>query len=107
LKACPENEKEWVFATNFIPMGAQLFVDEGNQISERLPFAKASHSTQKTESIPNDLPRVAALLEACRPKQAAEAPKINGVVSFGDPGGALSPGPGYHFFLANKRSTWH
>jgi hypothetical protein len=107
LKACPENEKEWVFATYFIPMGAKIFVEEGNQISGRLPFARASHSTEKTQDIPNELPRVAALLEARPPKQAAEAPKIKGVVSFGDPGRALSPGPGYHFFLANKRSTWH
>jgi len=79
----PESRARKVIATYSIPTGAQVAVNEGDQISPGALLAKTPRSASRTQDITGGLPRVAELFEARRPKEAAEMAKIDGVVSMG------------------------
>ncbi len=64
-----------------IPVGAQIVVAEGDEISAGALLAKTPRQASKTKDITGGLPRVAELFEARRPKDAAEMSRIEGVVS--------------------------
>jgi DNA-directed RNA polymerase subunit beta' len=66
-----------------IPSGAHIVVSEGDRIVAGTLMAKTPRKTSKTKDITGGLPRVAELVEARRPKDAAEISKIEGVVDFG------------------------
>jgi len=65
-----------------IPVGAQIVVNEGDEIQPGALLAKTPRQASKTKDITGGLPRVAELFEARRPKDAAEMARIEGVVSF-------------------------
>jgi DNA-directed RNA polymerase subunit beta' len=73
---------EHVVATYSIPVGAQVIVDEGDEIYPGALLAKTPRSASRTQDITGGLPRVAELFEARRPRESAEMAKIDGVVSF-------------------------
>jgi len=70
-----------VIATYAIPTGAQLSVNEDDEIAPGSMLAKTPRQASKTQDITGGLPRVAELFEARRPKEAAEMAKIDGIVS--------------------------
>jgi DNA-directed RNA polymerase subunit beta' len=67
-----------------VPVGAQLIVEDGQQITAGTTIAKISREAYKTRDITGGLPRVAELFEARRPKDPATISEIDGVVRFGD-----------------------
>jgi DNA-directed RNA polymerase subunit beta' len=67
-----------------VPEGAQLTVDDGQQVFAGTTVAKISREAYKTRDITGGLPRVAELFEARRPKDPATVSEIDGVVHFGD-----------------------
>ena len=70
-----------MIATYAIPTGAQLSVNEDDEIAPGAMLAKTPRQASKTQDITGGLPRVAELFEARRPKEAAEMAKIDGIVS--------------------------
>jgi DNA-directed RNA polymerase subunit beta' len=70
-----------VIATYAIPTGAQVAVNEDDEIAPGTMLAKTPRQASKTQDITGGLPRVAELFEARRPKEAAEMAKIDGIVS--------------------------
>ena len=75
--------REKILATYAIPTGAQVQVNEGDEIEPGTMLAKTPRSASKTQDITGGLPRVAELFEARRPKEAADMAKIDGIVSMG------------------------
>ena len=75
------DDKGKVMATYAIPTGAQIAVNEGDEIAPGTMLAKTPRQASKTQDITGGLPRVAELFEARRPKEAAEMAKIDGIVS--------------------------
>ena len=73
--------KNKVIATYAIPTGAQVAVNEDDEIAPGTMLAKTPRQASKTQDITGGLPRVAELFEARRPKEAAEMAKIEGIVS--------------------------
>jgi DNA-directed RNA polymerase subunit beta' len=67
-----------------IPEGAQLTVDDGDEVHAGQVLAKISREAYKTRDITGGLPRVAELFEARRPKDPATISEIDGVVKFGE-----------------------
>ncbi|HEY9427711.1 MAG TPA: DNA-directed RNA polymerase subunit beta', partial [Gemmatimonadaceae bacterium] len=67
-----------------IPVGAQLIIEDGEQVGAGTVLAKISREAYKTRDITGGLPRVAELFEARRPKDPATISEIDGVVRFGD-----------------------
>ncbi|HET7550758.1 MAG TPA: DNA-directed RNA polymerase subunit beta', partial [Gemmatimonadaceae bacterium] len=67
-----------------IPIGAQLIIEDGEQVGAGTILAKISREAYKTRDITGGLPRVAELFEARRPKDPATISEIDGVVKFGD-----------------------
>jgi DNA-directed RNA polymerase subunit beta' len=76
----PGSEAE---ARYFLPVGANLFVAEGDRVEPGDVIAKMPRETMKTKDITGGLPRVAELFEARRPKDHAVISEIDGLVSFG------------------------
>lgn len=76
-KACTE-----LVGTYAIPSGAHLSVNEGDKVNAGTQLARLPKSAIKTKDITGGLPRVAELVEARKPKDAAEIAKIDGVVDF-------------------------
>ncbi|MDR0679567.1 MAG: DNA-directed RNA polymerase subunit beta' [Puniceicoccales bacterium] len=72
-----------IVATYSIPTGAQVIVENGNEVQAGALLAKTSRSASKTQDITGGLPRIAELFEARRPKDASEMAKLDGIVSFG------------------------
>ncbi|MDP4693612.1 MAG: DNA-directed RNA polymerase subunit beta', partial [Opitutales bacterium] len=70
-----------MIATYAIPTGAQVAVNEDDEIAPGTMLAKTPRQASKTQDITGGLPRVAELFEARRPKEAAEMAKIDGIVS--------------------------
>ncbi|MGJ8653359.1 MAG: DNA-directed RNA polymerase subunit beta' [Opitutaceae bacterium] len=70
-----------IIATYAIPTGAQVSVNEDDEIAPGSMLAKTPRQASKTQDITGGLPRVAELFEARRPKEAAEMAKIDGIVS--------------------------
>ncbi|HWP38649.1 MAG TPA: DNA-directed RNA polymerase subunit beta' [Gemmatimonadales bacterium] len=67
-----------------IPEGAQLTVEDGDDVHAGQVLAKISREAYKTRDITGGLPRVAELFEARRPKDPATISEIDGVVKFGE-----------------------
>jgi DNA-directed RNA polymerase subunit beta' len=67
-----------------IPVGAQLIINDGDQVTPGTIIAKISREAYKTRDITGGLPRVAELFEARKPKDPATISEIDGVVRFGD-----------------------
>ena len=67
-----------------IPVGAQLIIEDGEQVTQGLTIAKIGREAYKTRDITGGLPRVAELFEARRPKDPATISEVDGVVRFGD-----------------------
>ncbi|MGD0484228.1 MAG: DNA-directed RNA polymerase subunit beta' [Gemmatimonadales bacterium] len=67
-----------------VPEGAQLMVDDGDEVRAGQTIAKISREAYKTRDITGGLPRVAELFEARRPKDPATISEIDGVVRFGE-----------------------
>jgi DNA-directed RNA polymerase subunit beta' len=71
------------FARYFMPVGAILMVNEGDQIFPGDVLARIPRETTKTKDITGGLPRVAELFEVRKPKENAVITEIDGTVSFG------------------------
>jgi len=70
-------------ARYMLPVGANLVITDGEQISAGDTVAKIHRETTKTKDITGGLPRVAELFEARKPKDASVISEIDGIVSFG------------------------
>ncbi len=79
-----KGEKEKRLRDFVIPEGAQLTVDDGQEVYAGQVLAKVSREAYKTRDITGGLPRVAELFEARRPKDPATISEIDGTVRFGD-----------------------
>src|SRR5205807_4014559 len=66
-----------------IPSGAHIVVNQGDKIVAGTLMAKTPRKSSKTKDITGGSPRVAELLEARRPKAAAEVSETDAVVEFG------------------------
>jgi DNA-directed RNA polymerase subunit beta' len=66
-----------------IPAGAQVMIKEKATISAGFTLARTPRKTVRTKDITGGLPRVAELVEARTPKEAAEIAKIEGIVELG------------------------
>jgi DNA-directed RNA polymerase subunit beta' len=67
-----------------IPVGAQLTIEDEQEIFPGETIAKLGREAYKTRDITGGLPRVAELFEARKPKDPATISEIDGVVRFGD-----------------------
>ena len=67
----------------FLPVGANISVQEDTFVNAGDVIAKIPRETTKTKDITGGLPRVAELFEARKPKDYAVIAEIDGVVSFG------------------------
>jgi DNA-directed RNA polymerase subunit beta' len=70
-------------ARYMLPVGANIVVSDGDQVSAGDLLAKIHRETSKTKDITGGLPRVAELFEARKPKDSAVITEIDGTVSFG------------------------
>lgn len=66
-----------------LPIGAQIFVDNGAEIKPGDIIAKIPREASKTKDITGGLPRVAELFEARKPKDMAVMAESAGTVTFG------------------------
>ena len=67
----------------FLPVGANISVQDDTSVNAGDVIAKIPRETTKTKDITGGLPRVAELFEARKPKDYAVIAEIDGVVSFG------------------------
>ncbi len=67
----------------FLPVGANISVQDDTTVNAGDVIAKIPRETTKTKDITGGLPRVAELFEARKPKDYAVIAEIDGVVSFG------------------------
>jgi DNA-directed RNA polymerase subunit beta' len=79
-----KGEKEKRLRDFVIPEGAQLTVEDGQEVHAGQVLAKVSREAYKTRDITGGLPRVAELFEARRPKDPATISEIDGTVRFGE-----------------------
>ncbi|HEX2691945.1 MAG TPA: DNA-directed RNA polymerase subunit beta', partial [Kofleriaceae bacterium] len=70
-------------ARYFLPVGATIYVNDGDYVEAGDVITKISRETTKTKDITGGLPRVAELFEARKPKDHAVICEIDGVVHFG------------------------
>jgi len=70
-------------AKYFLPVGANIFVNDGDFVEAGDVVAKIPRETTKTKDITGGLPRVAELFEARKPKDHAVIAEIDGTVHFG------------------------
>jgi DNA-directed RNA polymerase subunit beta' len=70
-------------ARYFLPVGCNIFVNDGDFIEAGDVIAKIPRETTKTKDITGGLPRVAELFEARKPKDHSVICEIDGVVHFG------------------------
>jgi DNA-directed RNA polymerase subunit beta' len=70
-------------ARYLLPVGANIFVSEGDPVEAGDIIVKIQRETTKTKDITGGLPRVAELFEARKPKEFAMISDIDGVVTFG------------------------
>jgi DNA-directed RNA polymerase subunit beta' len=70
-------------ARYFLPVDANILVNDGDYIEAGDVIAKIARETTKTKDITGGLPRVAELFEARKPKDHAVICEIDGVVHFG------------------------
>ncbi len=67
----------------FLPVGANITVQVGDEVLPGDVLAKVPRETTKTKDITGGLPRVAELFEARKPREIAVISEIDGVVSLG------------------------
>lgn len=67
----------------FLPSGAHLMVEEGQEVYPGDVLAKIPRETTKTKDITGGLPRVVELFEARKPKEPAVITEIDGIVKYG------------------------
>ncbi|MGH7813326.1 MAG: DNA-directed RNA polymerase subunit beta', partial [Candidatus Binataceae bacterium] len=79
-KKVPGSSQE---ARYFLPVGANIYVNDGDPVEAGDIIAKIPRETTKTKDITGGLPRVAELFEARKPKEFAVISEIDGQVSFG------------------------
>jgi DNA-directed RNA polymerase subunit beta' len=79
-KKIPGSSQE---ARYFLPVGANIYVNDGDPVEAGDIIAKIPRETTKTKDITGGLPRVAELFEARKPKEHAVISEIDGTVSFG------------------------
>src|SRR5947209_3778322 len=79
-KFLPNSEQP---ARYMLPVGANITVNDGDNIEQGEIIARIPRETTKTKDITGGLPRVAELFEARKPKEHAVISEIEGVVSFG------------------------
>ena len=70
-------------ARYFMPVGANIMLNEGDEVQAGDVIAKIPRETTKTKDITGGLPRVAELFEARKPKEVSAISEIDGTVSFG------------------------
>lgn len=70
-------------ARYLLPVGANIFVSEGDPVEAGDIIVKIPRETTKTKDITGGLPRVAELFEARKPKEFALISDIEGIVEFG------------------------
>jgi DNA-directed RNA polymerase subunit beta' len=70
-------------ARYLLPVGANIFISEGDMVEAGDIIVKIQRETTKTKDITGGLPRVAELFEARKPKEYALISDIDGVVEFG------------------------
>ncbi|MCL5883896.1 MAG: DNA-directed RNA polymerase subunit beta' [Deltaproteobacteria bacterium] len=70
-------------ARYLLPVGANILVEEGQEVRAGDIIAKIPRETTKTKDITGGLPRVAELFEARKPKEYAVISEIDGVVRLG------------------------
>jgi len=70
-------------ARYLLPVGANIFVSEGDMVEAGGIIVKIPRETTKTKDITGGLPRVAELFEARKPKEFAMISDIDGIVQFG------------------------
>jgi len=70
-------------ARYLLPVGANIFVSEGDMVEAGDIIVKIPRETTKTKDITGGLPRVAELFEARKPKEFALISDIDGIVEFG------------------------
>ncbi len=70
-------------ARYYMPVGAIIMVNEGNQIFPGDVLARIPRETTKTKDITGGLPRVAELFEVRKPKENAVISEIDGTIGFG------------------------
>ncbi|MCD6281972.1 MAG: DNA-directed RNA polymerase subunit beta' [Deltaproteobacteria bacterium] len=66
-----------------LPVGAHIFVKEGDEVFPGNVLVKIPRETTKTKDITGGLPRVVELFEARKPQEYAIVSEIEGEVSFG------------------------
>jgi len=71
------------FARYFLPIGANIAVNEGDAVEAGDVIARIPRETTKDKDITGGLPRVAELFEARKPKDHALISEIDGAVQFG------------------------
>jgi DNA-directed RNA polymerase subunit beta' len=79
-----KGDKEKRLRDFVIPEGAQLMIEDGQEVYAGQVLAKVSREAYKTRDITGGLPRVAELFEARRPKDPATISEVDGVVRFGE-----------------------
>ncbi len=77
----PENKDKVGYYS--IPAGAQVMIKDNEAIKAGFTLARTPRKTVRTKDITGGLPRVAELVEARTPKEAAEIAKIEGIVELG------------------------
>jgi DNA-directed RNA polymerase subunit beta' len=70
-------------ARYLLPVGANIFISEGDMVEAGDVIVKIPRETTKTKDITGGLPRVAELFEARKPKEYAVISDIDGMVEFG------------------------
>jgi DNA-directed RNA polymerase subunit beta' len=70
-------------ARYLLPVGANIFISEGDMVEAGDIIVKIPRETTKTKDITGGLPRVAELFEARKPKEYALISDIDGIVEFG------------------------
>ena len=70
-------------ARYLLPVGANIFISEGDMVEAGDVIVKIPRETTKTKDITGGLPRVAELFEARKPKEYALISDIDGTVEFG------------------------
>jgi DNA-directed RNA polymerase subunit beta' len=78
-----KKDSDQTLARYILPVGANISVVEGQEVSAGDVIAKIPRETTKTKDITGGLPRVDELFEARKPKDFAIISEIDGVVSFG------------------------
>jgi DNA-directed RNA polymerase subunit beta' len=79
VRVGPQNQP----ATYYLPVNANINVNEGDHIVAGHVVARVPRETTKTKDITGGLPRVAELFEARKPKEHAMIAEIDGFVTVG------------------------